>query len=145
MAEVIRYTKPDVIITHCFEDYMTDHSETGRLMFYCSFASSIPHYETSNECFAPVVPIFHMESSCGVGFVPDEYVDISEFIDVKLEALNCHKSRCACGYLSEASGGSVNAYIGSTTHCTSLEESVCAHAHTGSAASMASVASASMR
>ena len=34
-----------------------------------------------------------MDTVAGVGFIPTEYVDISEEIDMKLKALSCHRSQ----------------------------------------------------
>jgi LmbE family N-acetylglucosaminyl deacetylase len=36
-----------------------------------------------------------METSAGIGFIPTEYVDITEEIEQKLEAVACHKSQLA--------------------------------------------------
>lgn len=51
MAELIRQVKPDVIITHSPDDYMSDHVETSHLVFFSSFASSIPNYETQTPFY----------------------------------------------------------------------------------------------
>lgn len=93
LVEVIRIAQPDVIITHCPDDYMPDHCETSKLVFYASFASSVPNYTTQTPCFDPVVPIYYMEAAGGMGFVPEEYVDISDYLDMKLEAIRCHRSQ----------------------------------------------------
>jgi LmbE family N-acetylglucosaminyl deacetylase len=34
-----------------------------------------------------------MDTLAGIGFVPTEYVDISDFIETKLEMNNCHQSQ----------------------------------------------------
>ena len=34
-----------------------------------------------------------MDTLCGVNFNPTEYVDVTPFIDKKLEMLNCHESQ----------------------------------------------------
>ena len=40
-----------------------------------------------------MVPIYYMDTLCGVNFNPTEYVDVSEYIDKKLEMLECHESQ----------------------------------------------------
>lgn len=72
---------------------MSDHVETNRLVFYAAFASSIPHYITESGCYDDTVPIFYYESAGGFGFLPDEYVDISDTYSMKVEALKCHSSQ----------------------------------------------------
>ena len=39
------------------------------------------------------VPIYYMDTLAGVDFVPTEFVDITDEIDLKLEMLECHKSQ----------------------------------------------------
>ncbi len=93
IVELIRECKPDIIITNSPEDYMTDHVETSRLVFFAAFASSIPHYEAKAPLYEPIVPIYYYESSGGIGFIPDEYVDITDTFELKLEAMKCHESQ----------------------------------------------------
>ena len=90
---VVKETKPDVIITHNADDYMTDHMETSKLIFNASFASSLPHMVRQAERHEKIAPIFYMDTLAGIGFIPTEYVDISEFIEQKLQALDCHESQ----------------------------------------------------
>ena len=91
--DVIRYTKPDVIITQAPDDYMRDHNEVHELVFNASFMSSIPHYETEYPVHPKIPPLYFMEPSAGNSFVPTDYVDITETVEKKLEALSCHKSQ----------------------------------------------------
>ncbi len=93
MVDIIRYAKPDLIITHGPDDYMTDHVQTGELVFNASFSCSVPHYFTKHESFAKIVPIYYMDTLAGINFLPDEYVDISEYIEIKLNAVECHESQ----------------------------------------------------
>ena len=48
-----------------------------------------PEFETP----AAVVPIYYMDTLGGHGFVPEQYVDITEEIELKLRALECHESQ----------------------------------------------------
>ena len=91
LIEVIRYAKPDFIITHSPVDYMTDHLEVQKLVFDASFSCSCPHYGSGEA--ADIVPIFYMDTLAGVNFVPTEYVDISDVIETKIEMLECHESQ----------------------------------------------------
>ena len=93
MVEVIRYADPDVIITHNPDDYMPDHTAVSRLVFDASFAATLPNYPPKTDKPAKLVPIYYMDTLAGVNFVPDEFVDISDEIDLKLKMLNCHESQ----------------------------------------------------
>ncbi len=93
IVDVIRKADPDFIITHAPNDYMPDHVAVSRLVFDASFAASVPHYKTNIEGATKVTPIYYMDNLAGLGFIPTEYVDISEEIDLKLEMLECHESQ----------------------------------------------------
>lgn len=93
VVEVIRYAQPDVIITHSPNDYMPDHTAVSQLVFDATFAASVPHYMNGRGAAAPVTPLYYMDTLAGVGFMPTEYVDITETIDLKLEMLEQHVSQ----------------------------------------------------
>ena len=122
MVEVIRYVRPDLIITHSPNDYMKDHVEVSRLAFDASFSATVPHFATreymrgkpfsmrrpvfdaqfdSEPPFEPGTaeymrafpPIFYMDTLAGVDFQPEHYVDITDQIEIKLEALDRHESQ----------------------------------------------------
>lgn len=100
MIDVIRYANPDFIITHNPDDYMPDHTAVSRLVFDASFAATLPNHTDYPHRFssqtgepARVVPIYYMDTLAGVNFVPTEFVDIADEIDLKLEMLECHASQ----------------------------------------------------
>ena len=91
IVEVIIAVKPDFIITHSPNDYMPDHREVSKLVFDATFTASVPHYNGGAK--APITPIYYMDNLAGMGFLPTEYVDISEEIELKLNMLECHESQ----------------------------------------------------
>lgn len=93
VVDVIKKVNPDFIITHAPNDYMPDHTAVSRLVFDASFAATLPNYQTNVSGSARLVPIYYMDTLAGVNFNPTEYVDVSEFIDKKIEMLNCHESQ----------------------------------------------------
>jgi len=93
LIDIIRYTKPDVIITHNTQDYMRDHIQASEFAFNASFVATAPHRKTKLSVFDTIVPIIYMDTLAGVDFMPTEYVDISKTIDIKLEAIACHESQ----------------------------------------------------
>jgi len=93
LIDVIRYTRPDYIITHNPQDYMRDHIQASDMAFSASFAAGISHHPTQHDFIDNIPPIYYMDTLAGVGFIPTEYVDISDCIEQKLEALACHKSQ----------------------------------------------------
>lgn len=93
VVDVIREAQPDFIITHAPNDYMPDHVAVSKLVFAASFAASVPHYVSKVMTPSKVTPIFYMDNLGGNDFLPTEYVDITEEIDLKLEMLECHESQ----------------------------------------------------
>ena len=93
MADVVRFTRPDVIITHNDDDYMLDHKETSVIATNGSFCSGISHRPRKYDAFSSFIPVFFMDTLAGVGFQPTHYVDITNQIDTKIRALECHESQ----------------------------------------------------
>jgi LmbE family N-acetylglucosaminyl deacetylase len=95
VVDLIREARPDVIITHTPDDYMPDHVATSELVFFASFAASLPHWRTGKDIPAHVAvpPIYYMDTLAGTGFIPEEYVDITPVFEKKLEMLKCHQSQ----------------------------------------------------
>ena len=93
IVEVIQYADPDFIITHNPDDYMPDHTAVSRLVFDASFTATLPNYKTKTGKAAKLVPIYYMDTLAGVNFVPTEFVDITDEIDLKIKMLECHASQ----------------------------------------------------
>lgn len=92
MTRIIKETRPDIIITHDPNDYMADHREVSNLVFDCSFGASVDHF-VADVPSCPVAPLFYMDTLAGVGFMPEDYVDVTDEIELKIEALDCHQSQ----------------------------------------------------
>lgn len=93
LIRIIRYAKPDVIITHYPNDYCSDHNELSKLVFKASFDASCPHFLPELGAPTPVMPIFYTDTSRSVNFIPTEYVDITEEMELKEQMLACHESQ----------------------------------------------------
>ncbi|MGI2293493.1 PIG-L deacetylase family protein [Paenibacillus sp. GXUN7292] len=95
LVQVIRRVKPDYMITHPPEDYMKDHMEVSRAVFDASFAATVPYYDEASGLAEhhKVAPIYYMDTLAGVGFLPTEYVDISDYIELKIQMNDCHQSQ----------------------------------------------------
>ena len=72
---------------------MADHVAVSKLVFAATFCASLPHYKISKEQVADICPVVYMDNLGGFKFEPTEYVDISKFIELKIEMLNCHQSQ----------------------------------------------------
>jgi len=95
MVDLVRETRPDLIITHHPNDYMSDHNEISKLVFDCSFHATLPLLETGNPHHPVVTPIYYMDTLMGLGFQPTEYVDVSDVMETKAAMLEAHQSQLA--------------------------------------------------
>ena len=91
--DLFRETKPDIVFTHHPEDYHSDHQATSRLVFNTSFLSTVPLLKTKLPSADRVIPIYYMDTMAGIGFEPQEYVDISDVFEGKQTMLSKHESQ----------------------------------------------------
>lgn len=92
-VEVIRRYTPDLIITHPQDDYHPDHRTTSRLVLDAAQIARTANYPSQYAPHRLQVPIAFMEAERGIGFIPTEYVDISDTHAAKLAMLDCHRSQ----------------------------------------------------
>jgi LmbE family N-acetylglucosaminyl deacetylase len=93
IVDAIRQAKADLIITHCPDEYMRDHKNTSELVYQASFMVGIPNWETKVPYYKGMPPVYYMEPPGGMGFIPTEYVDVTDVWDKKRAMLSCHKSQ----------------------------------------------------
>lgn len=93
MVDLVRDSRPDVIITHAPGDYMSDHNEVSRLVFDCSFHATLPLFETGKPHHSLVTPLYYMDTVMGLGFQPTEFVDVSGVIETKAAMLEAHATQ----------------------------------------------------
>ena len=93
VVRIIRYAKPDFIITHHPNDYCSDHAELSKLVFKASFDASCPQFHPELGESTPVTPLFYSDTEFGLNFQATEYVDVSEEIDTVDQMVLCHESQ----------------------------------------------------
>jgi N-acetylglucosamine malate deacetylase 1 len=69
---------PDLIVTHSKHDYHADHRSLSLLT-----SSAVSHY----------IPILYCDTLMGVNFQPNYYIDITDYIEFKKEAVLQHNSQ----------------------------------------------------
>lgn len=93
IIRVIRYAKPDVIITQSPDDYCSDHVELSKLVFNASFSASCPHFKPELGAACGITPLYYTDHAASIGFIPTEFVDITEEMEIKEQMLRCHESQ----------------------------------------------------
>jgi LmbE family N-acetylglucosaminyl deacetylase len=102
VAEALRSTRPDIVITAPPVDYMSDHEITSRLVRDACFNAPIPNYATQQWEPAPPLPriphLYYVDPIEGMDYFgnrvePEFIVDISAKFDLKQKMLACHESQ----------------------------------------------------
>lgn len=99
VVELIRHTRPDVIVTHAPTDYHTDHTNVCELVKWTGPVLGIPQYKTQSEALNYTPALYFMDTINGRHFEPTDYVDISDTIKTKLKMMDCFQSQI--GFLKQ--------------------------------------------
>lgn len=91
--DLIRYCKADVVLTHSLSDYNPDHQLTAKIVDDIPVMIPVAKIETPNKPCDKIPIIVHFEPVAGLGFIPTEYVDITDYLDKKMEMCLCHDSQ----------------------------------------------------
>ena len=109
IIDVIRYASPDLVITHYPDDYHTDHNNLSKLVFEAVYMAGVKLMETKNQSIDKLPYLYYMDTIAGINFIPGEYVDITETIDLKVEMMMQMKSQL--GWLKEMHDSDMDEYI----------------------------------
>lgn len=93
IIDVIRQANPDLIITHSPNDYHSDHINTSRLVFEAIYCANLKLLKTSYPPSDKLPYLYYMDTLAGINFVPQEYVDITHTIEIKVEMMMKMKSQ----------------------------------------------------
>lgn len=91
--DLVRYCKADIILTHSPEDYNPDHELTSKIINDIAVMIPIEKIKTKNPAYDKIPIIAYFEPVKGLGFVPTEYVDITETMEIKMAMCREHKSQ----------------------------------------------------
>jgi LmbE family N-acetylglucosaminyl deacetylase len=91
--DVIRTCRPNVVLCPYPQDYHHDHRMVSELVFKTIVAACLPGVVTKNRALESLPVLYYYDTVNGIDFIPEEYVDITEFIDVKKQMLSKHESQ----------------------------------------------------
>ena len=95
MIDILRETDPDIIFTHSPSDYHPDHRYVSQLVFDAYFQKGLPYIpgQQMSACRFGQAQVYYMDNLGGIGFLPTEYVNITDVFDIKKQMLAHHKSQ----------------------------------------------------
>jgi len=92
--ETVRKFRPDIIICPDKDaDYHPDHTTTGQIIWDTHVMYTVPNIETDSPPMKKIPEIVFMDTSAGINFHPEFYVDISEQWETKAAMIACHVSQ----------------------------------------------------
>ena len=100
-TEIVRWAKPDIVITAAPEDYHPDHEATSVLVRDACFAASAPAYNTGEADPLSAIPHLYFMDPIGLRrrdgtpVSADFAIDVSEMMDLKRRMLEAHESQKA--------------------------------------------------
>ena len=92
LVDVVRRLKPDVVVTFHPMVWRDDHRRVGLAAADACFKACLPLVETEHPAHRPVPAIYFIGRPM-VPVEPDVYIDISDYMEVKIEALKRHESQ----------------------------------------------------
>ncbi len=90
---LVRHCKADVIFTHNPHDYNPDHMLTSKIINDIAVMIPIAHLKTKEPPYNVIPSIWYFEPANSMGFVPTDYVDITDYFDTKMKMLSCMESQ----------------------------------------------------
>jgi LmbE family N-acetylglucosaminyl deacetylase len=98
-TELVRWARPDIVVTAAPVDYHPDHEATSALVRDACFAASAPGYRTGTEPPLPAIPHLYFMDPIGLRLrdgarAPVDFVvDVSAVMDLKRRMLEAHASQ----------------------------------------------------
>jgi LmbE family N-acetylglucosaminyl deacetylase len=99
VTQILRETRPDIVITSNNPDYHCDHEATHELVRDACFGASALNYSTGEFTAIDRIPhLYFMDSADGIDrdgnlLRPEFVVDVSEVIELKRALVGCHASQ----------------------------------------------------
>jgi N-acetylglucosamine malate deacetylase 1 len=99
IMDVLRQANADLVITNGPNDYHSDHINVSRLVLEATYLAGLKLWKTNYPPTTKLSYLYYMDNLAGVNFAPEEYVDITETIDIKVDMMMKMKSQL--GWLKE--------------------------------------------
>lgn len=98
VVEIVRRTRPDIVLTSAPSDYLCDHEMTSVLVRDALFAAPAPNYQTESAPIEKIPHLYFMDPIEGLDrehhrVDPDFVVDVSTVFEIKTAMLAAHASQ----------------------------------------------------
>lgn len=114
VVSAMRWADPDVIFTNYPGDRSTDHNVTGTVVGRMMLSLPGRNVPADEPPITKTPSLYYWDTGAGLHFEPEVYVDVTETMPAKLEALKRHESQFAWMSTFQA--------VSLTDHCRILAE-----------------------
>ncbi len=97
LIEIFRKFKPTLILAHSAKDYHPDHQQASALAEAASWFCASAGHVTGSAALAAPPTLWWMDTINMTRFEPGFFLDVSDYLELKLSMLNCHTSQLARG------------------------------------------------
>jgi LmbE family N-acetylglucosaminyl deacetylase len=93
VLNAMRWADPEVVLTHYPGDMSTDHNMTATIVSRIILSLPAGNFPADEPPIAKKPSLFYWDTAAGLHFEPEAYVDISEEMETKIKAMECHRSQ----------------------------------------------------
>lgn len=93
VLNALRKAKADVVLTHYQDYYNPDHNAVSKITNDVGILLTVKNIPTKYPQTKNNPYLYFMDTVSGIGFEPEEYVDITDVFEIKKKALLAHKSQ----------------------------------------------------
>ena len=93
LVELYRRFRPTLVLAHWGEDYHADHRAASALAEAVSWFCSSGGHKTASPPMTTQPALWWMDTVGMSGFLPEFYIDVSDYVELKRRMLACHKSQ----------------------------------------------------
>jgi len=97
LVEIFRRFKPTLVLAHAPEDYHPDHCAASGLAEAASWFCASRGHKTKSPAVKSPPALWWMDTMNMSGFAPGFFVDVTEFVGLKMQLLACHASQLSRG------------------------------------------------
>ncbi len=97
LIEIYRRFKPTLVLAHSADDYHADHRAASALAEAVSFFCTSVGHKTRSPAMRSQPALWWMDTTNMSGFLPELYIDVSDYVELKRQMLACHRSQLVRG------------------------------------------------
>jgi LmbE family N-acetylglucosaminyl deacetylase len=97
LVELFRRFRPTLVLAHSPDDYHADHRAAAALAEAASWFCASPGQQTAAPPLPAPPALWWMDTVNQSGFLPEFFIDITGYVDLKRRMLACHESQLRRG------------------------------------------------